>query len=327
MRDIPLINAENDSRNALPDLTAKIVASYSATRTTNRLERCPLPNKEAIVEILGDLNEILFPGYRRRDRLNANNVVYFVGNTIDKVFESLRTQISRALCGGTNADGNVFGGAAPCDPRKKADFERLGDEKTLQFLERIPEIRAALAKDVEAAYKGDPACKSPDEVVFCYPGFDAIVVYRVARALYELEIPLIPRIMTEIAHSRTGVDVHPGAKIGEYFFIDHGTGVVIGETCEIGNWVKLYQGVTLGALSFPKDENGELKRGAKRHPTLEDGVVVYANATILGGDVVVGRDSVVGSNVWLTKSVAPRSTVVIEKPRLVVREGNRPNDD
>jgi serine O-acetyltransferase len=187
-------------------------------------------------------------------------------------------------------------------------------------LARIPEIREKLEKDVEAAMKGDPACKSTAEVVFCYPGFEAITTHRIARALWELEVPLLPRIMSEVAHSRTGVDIHPGAKIGEYFFIDHGTGVVVGETCEIGDWVKIYQGVTLGALSFPRDENGELVRGTKRHPTLEDGVVVYANATILGGDVVIGRDSVIGSNVWLTKSLAPRSTIVIEKPRLVVRE-------
>jgi len=187
-------------------------------------------------------------------------------------------------------------------------------------LAKIPVIREKLEKDVEAAIKGDPACKSTAEVVFCYPGFEAITTHRIARALWELEVPLLPRIMSELAHSRTGVDIHPGAKIGEYFFIDHGTGVVIGETCEIGDWVKIYQGVTLGALSFPRDDKGELVRGTKRRPTLEDGVVVYANATILGGDVVVGRDSVIGSSVWLTKSVEPRSTIVIEKPRLVVRE-------
>jgi serine O-acetyltransferase len=177
-----------------------------------------------------------------------------------------------------------------------------------------------LATDVQAAYEGDPACKSPAEVIFCYPGLEAITVYRLAHLLYELNIPFIPRMMTEWAHSRTGIDIHPGATIGEYFFIDHGTGVVVGETCHIGERVKLYQGVTLGALSFATDGDGHLVRGQKRHPTIEDRVVVYANATILGGRTVVGHDSVIGSSVWLTSSVAPHSTVVMERPRLRIKD-------
>ncbi len=316
MNEIRLANAEARTRDALPELTERIVASYSRTPATCRLDRCSLPNQEILAEILSDLNELLFPGFRRRDRLTSSNVVYYVGNLVDKIYDALRAQISRAFCGET-ANGSAF---EPCRPEKRADFDRLGDEKAAAFLARIPEIREKLEKDVEAAVKGDPACKSTAEVVFCYPGFEAIATHRIARALWELGVPLLPRIISESAHSRTGVDIHPGAKIGEYFFIDHGAGVVIGETCEIGDWVKIYQGVTLGALSFPRDENGELVRGTKRHPTLEDGVVVYANATILGGDVVIGRDSVIGSNVWLTKSLAPRSTIVIEKPRLVARE-------
>ena len=316
MGEIRLANAETRTRDVLPELTENIVASYSRTRATCRLDRCSLPSKETVVEILSDLNEVLFPGFRRRDRLNSSNVVYYVGNLVDKIYDALRAQISRAFCGETTNGAPL----EPCRPEKRADFDRLGDEKAAAFLARIPEIREKLEKDVEAAMKGDPACKSTAEVVFCYPGFEAITTHRIARALWELGVPLLPRIMSEWAHSRTGVDIHPGAKIGEYFFIDHGTGVVVGETCEIGDWVKIYQGVTLGALSFPRDETGELVRGTKRHPTLEDGVVVYANATILGGDVVVGRDSVVGSNVWLAKSLAPRSTIVIEKPRHVLRE-------
>ena len=316
MNEIRLASAETRTRDRLPELTEKIVASYAKTRATSRLDRCSLPNKETVAEILSDLNELLFPGFRRRERLTSSNVVYYVGSLVDKIYDALRAQISRAFCGET-ANGTAL---EPCRPEKRADFDRLGDEKAAAFLARLPEIREKLEKDVEAAMKGDPACKSTAEVVFCYPGFEAITTHRIARALWELGVPLLPRIMSESAHSRTGVDIHPGAKIGEYFFIDHGTGVVVGETCEIGDWVKIYQGVTLGALSFPRDENGELVRGTKRHPTLEDGVVVYANATILGGDVVVGRDSVIGSSVWLTKSVEPRSTIVIEKPRLVVRE-------
>lgn len=307
MHEMPLVNA--DAQTRLSELTWFIYESYATTSTGSRLDRCPLPNKEAIVEILNELNEILFPGYRRRDRLNMTNALYYAGNLIDKIFDSLKVQVARALCGGADA----------CDVALRGEYEKVGEEKTLAFLKMIPAIRAALAKDAEAAVEGDPACKSTDEVIFCYPGFDAIVVYRIAHALHELKIPLIPRIMTEIAHSRTGVDIHPGAKIGEYFFIDHGTGVVIGETCVIGNWVKLYQGVTLGAVSFPRDENGQLDRVSKRHPTLEDNVVVYANATILGGDVTIGHDSTIGSSVWLKKSVEPGTTVVIERPKLVVK--------
>ncbi len=166
---------------------------------------------------------------------------------------------------------------------------------------------------------GDPACKSFDEVIFCYPGLEAVTVYRLAHLLHEQGVPLIPRMMTEWAHSRTGIDIHPGAKIGAHFFIDHGTGVVIGETTEIGQWVKLYQGVTLGALSFATDAEGNLVRGTKRHPTLEDRVVIYANATVLGGKTVIGHDAVIGSSVWVTNSVPPHTTVTMEKPRLQMR--------
>ena len=172
---------------------------------------------------------------------------------------------------------------------------------------------------MQAAYEGDPAVRGLDEVIFCYPGFEAVTIYRLAHLLHGLEIPFIPRMMTEWAQSRTGIDIHPGARIGDHFFIDHGTGVVIGETCEIGEHVKLYQGVTLGALSFATDGEGQLVRGLKRHPTLEDRVVVYANATILGGATVVGHDSVIGSSVWLTRSVEPHTTVVLEKPKLRIR--------
>jgi serine O-acetyltransferase len=176
-----------------------------------------------------------------------------------------------------------------------------------------------LAKDVEAAFHGDPACKNLDEVIFCYPGLEAVTVYRLAHELLKLGVPFIPRMMAEWAHKETGIDIHPGAKIGHHFFIDHGTGVVIGETCEIGNHVKLYQGVTLGALSFPTDADGNIIRNMKRHPTLEDRVVIYASATVLGGKTVIGHDSVIGSSVWLTKSVAPHTTVTIEAPKLRIR--------
>ncbi|HJQ82189.1 MAG TPA: serine O-acetyltransferase EpsC, partial [Lacipirellulaceae bacterium] len=234
----------------------------------------------------------------------------YVGDLVDRLHDRFTLQIGRALRHEAGANDD-------CDADQ--DFEALGQAKTMLFLERLPELRKRLATDVQAAYDGDPACKSLDEVIFCYPGLEAITVYRLAHVLYELDIPFIPRMMTEWAHARTGIDIHPGAKIGDYFFIDHGTGVVIGETTNIGEHVKLYQGVTLGALSFATDGDGQLVRGQKRHPTLEDHVVVYANATILGGATVVGHDAVIGSSVWLTQSVAPNTTVVMEKPKLRMR--------
>ena len=205
---------------------------------------------------------------------------------MDRLHDRLTTQIGLARL------RHEAGATHDCE--SDHDFEALGQAKTLLFLERIPDVRARLEPDVQAAYDGDPACKCLDEVIFCYPGLEAITVYRLAHELHLLDIPFIPRMMTESAHGRTGIDIHPGATIGNYFFIDHGTGVVIGETTEIGERVKLYQGVTLGALSFATDGEGNLVRGTKRHPTLEDRVVVYANATILGGDTVIGHDAVIG---------------------------------
>src|SRR6476469_7214836 len=203
--------------------------------------------------------------------------------------------------------------------RVPLDFEGMAQQKTIELLKRLPDVRMELEQDVQAAYEGDPAAKSYHEVIFCYPGLEAVSAYRIAHELLLLGVPLIPRMMTEYAHWRTGIDIHPGARIQPGFFIDHGTGVVIGETCDIGRNVKLYQGVTLGALSFPRDTSGNIIRGMKRHPTLEDEVVVYANATILGGDTVIGRRAVIGSNVWITRSVAPNTVVTLEAPSLRFR--------
>ncbi|HYO23594.1 MAG TPA: serine acetyltransferase [Lacipirellulaceae bacterium] len=297
-------------KNQLPDITDRIVRTYDEVGRINHLDHCPLPRYDEVIAAIHELTEIIYPGFRRREGLHHGNVSYYVGELVDRLHDRLTTQIGRAL-------RHDAGAGRECTTRE--DYEALGQAKTLQFLDQLPELRSTLATDVQAAFDGDPACKTPDEVIFCYPGLEAITVYRLAHLLHELGIPFIPRMMTEWAHSRTGIDIHPGATIGEYFFIDHGTGVVIGETCEIGRHVKLYQGVTLGALSFPTDSDGQLVRGAKRHPTLEDGVVIYANATILGGRTVVGRDSVIGSNVWLTSSVAPRTTVLLEKPNLRMR--------
>jgi len=191
----------------------------------------------------------------------------------------------------------------------------------------IPSIREKLNRDVNAAYEGDPAAKSFDEIIVSYPGLFAIAIYRTAHELYHLDIPFIPRIMTEFAHRSTGVDIHPGAHIGDNFFIDHGTGVVIGETTIIGNNVRIYQGVTLGALSFAKDKTGRIVKGGKRHPTIEDNVVIYAGATILGGETVVGKNSIIGGNVWLLESVPPNTTITHQPPKLVYKEKGPENSD
>ena len=297
-------------KDQLPDITARIVRTYDVVGKINHLDHCPLPRYDEIIAAIHELTEIMFPGYRRREGLHQGNIGYYVGDLVDRLHDRLTTQIGRAL-------RHEAGATSDCESLE--DFEALGQAKTLQFLDQLPELRSTLATDVQAAFDGDPACRNPDEVIFCYPGLEAITVYRLAHLLHELSIPFIPRMMTEWAHSRTGIDIHPGATIGDYFFIDHGTGVVIGETCEIGERVKLYQGVTLGALSFAIDGDGHLVRGTKRHPTIEDGVVIYANATVLGGRTVVGHDSVIGSSVWLTSSVAPHTTVVMEKPNLRMR--------
>ena len=300
-------------KESLPELTQRIVTTYSEVASIHHLGHCPLPKYETIVGIVEDLKEILYPGYRRRDRLHLGNVAYHVGDLIDHLHDRLTMQIARACCHG--AGKNVL-----CDPQQRQDFEALGQAKAIAFLEQLPALRHVLAKDVKAAYDGDPACKSLDEVIFCYPGLEAVTIYRLAHLLHRLDVPLIPRMMTEWAHSRTGIDIHPGATIGKYFFIDHGTGVVIGETCEIGEWVKLYQGVTLGALSFATDDDGKLVRGTKRHPTIEDRVVIYANATVLGGQTVIGHDSVIGSSTWITEPIEPHTTVLPEKKKLRLRD-------
>src|SRR4029077_12021688 len=266
-------------KEQLPELTKRILQTYSEISSINHLGHCPLPNYDVIISCCEDLKEIIYPGFRRREGLHMGNVLYHVGDVIDSLHDKLTVQIGRAL-------RHDAGASAMCTD--DADFEALGQVKAVQFLEQLPEIRKMLALDVQAAYDGDPASRGVDEVIFCYPGLKAVTIYRLAHALHGLSVPFIPRMMTELAHSRTGIDIHPGATIGKHFFIDHGTGVVIGETTEIGDHVKLYQGVTLGALSFPTDGDGHVLRGNKRHPTIEDRVIIYANATVLGGQTVVG---------------------------------------
>ena len=294
-------------KETLPEITEAIVATYTECGKTSHLGHRPLPSREVIGEILCDLLDILYPGYWRRQNLHMGNVEYHVGDLIDGLHDKLTLQITRVL-------------RHDCmEERPPHDFEGMAQQKTVELLRRLPDLRLILEQDVQAAYEGDPAAKGYHEIIFCYPGLEAVSIYRIAHELLLLGVPLIPRMMAEHAHSRTGIDIHPGARIGPAFFIDHGTGVVIGETCDIGTNVKLYQGVTLGALSFPRDAAGNIIRGMKRHPTLEDDVVVYANATILGGDTVIGHHAVIGSSVWLTHGVDPYTVVSLEKPSLRIK--------
>ena len=300
-------------KEQLPALTRRIVGTYQQVGKINHLGHCPLPRSEVITSIIEDLMEIIYPGYQKREGLHVGNIEFYIGDLIDGLHDKLTTQITRALRHEDTlreSDGSIS-----CDE----DYEAKGQALAITFLERIPELREILATDVQAAYDGDPACTSLDEVIFCYPGLKAVTIQRLANTLYQLEVPFIPRMMSEWAHQQTGVDIHPGATIGRYFFIDHGTGVVIGETCEIGEHVKLYQGVTLGALSFATDASGNLVRGTKRHPTIEDRVVIYSNATVLGGATRIGKDSVIGASAWVTRSVDANSTVTMEKPKLRIR--------
>ncbi len=305
------MNTDLAGKQPLASITQRIVETYDKCGGVHHLGHCPLPRYRDVVDILADLREILYPGYGRRRNLNRANVADHVGTLVDSLHERLTEQVARAFRYDCEAGQN---GANPL-----AKAEGI----VIRFLDEIPELRRTLAEDVQAAFDGDPAARGLDEIIFCYPGVRAVTFYRLAHVLHLLGVPLIPRMMTEYAHGKTGIDIHPGATIGRRFFIDHGTGVVIGETTDIGDGVKLYQGVTLGARSFPRDvQTGEIVREAKRHPTIENDVVIYANATILGGETVIGHHSVIGSSAWVTRSIAPYTTVTIESPSMRIREGN-----
>jgi serine O-acetyltransferase len=266
----------------------------------------PLPQKREVIAILRGLQEVIYPGFYGDQTLYRE---YLHGHLSDQLFalsKRLEGEVCRALAAGCRKPGGE------ALPRSGVN----ANEVVTTFFEQLPGVMEFIAADVEAAYGGDPAATCLEEIILAYPGVKAVFTYRIAHLLHGLGVPLVPRIMTEFAHNETGVDIHPGAVIGRDFFIDHGTGVVIGETTIIGDRVKLYQGVTLGALSFPRDGEGSLVRGTKRHPTLEDDVVVYAGATILGGDTVVGRGSVIGGNMWLTTSVPPGSRVTVSRDQL-----------
>jgi len=294
-------------RGELPGVVDRIVESCYDEQCFEHVDAELIPSRESVIGILKRLREILFPGYFNQERIDRINLGYQMGRSVDLLFGRLSEQIAHSL------RHECLRYDQPC-----VECVNLGQEEALRFLNSIPKMRNVLAMDVRAAYEGDPAAKTYDEIVFSYPGIFAIMVYRIAHQLFVQQIPLLPRIMTEYAHSITGIDIHPGARIGESFFIDHGTGVVIGETTVIGKNVRLYQGVTLGALSLPRDA-GQRLRGAKRHPTIEDDVIIYAGATILGGDCVIGARAVIGGNVWITKSVPPDTKVLLEAPQLIYK--------
>ena len=294
-------------RKQLPVVTERIINNCYDRDSYTHIDNEPIPSKGAVVEIINKLKEILFPGYFSREKLDQVNFNYIMGQSVSVLFNLLSRQIALSL------RHDCFRYDQPC-----IECVEQGHRISIAVLEAIPEIRKILSNDVRAVYDGDPAAKSIDEIIFSYPGVFAIAVYRIAHKLFEFDVPLLPRIMTEYAHNLTGIDIHPGAEIGESFGIDHGTGIVIGETTVIGENVRIYQGVTLGALSLPKDAVDKL-RGKKRHPTIEDEVIIYSGATILGGDTVIGARSVIGGNVWITKSVPPDTTVIMEMPRLVYK--------
>ena len=284
-------------RGELEELIEAVAASYRAGRLIDSLGTARLPSKRQVIEALNHLKAVIYLGYYATGLLDEAKVGFAVSAHLYPAYEILTEQIGRAA----NYEGFRTAGA----PRQ-ADWP---EQVTLRILGRIPALRAILSKDVLAAFQGDPAANGVEEVIFSYPSIEAITVHRIAHELYRAGVPMLPRIMAEHAHATSGIDIHPGALVGESFFIDHGTGVVIGETCVIGNTVKMYQGVTLGALSMARGVPGE--PGQKRHPTIEDDVTIYANATILGGNTVIGKGAVVGGNAWITFSVPPGTRVGI----------------
>ena len=281
----------------LDSLVGRIVETYQGDQGINFIDATNLPVRAKILDVLDLLTELLFPGYTGKRTVTQANVNYVVIDILCHAYTELCEQIERAYKYRCRME--------KCDT---GDCRRLAEEATQHLLSEVPKIRELLKGDVAAAFDGDPAAKSYEEIVISYPCIIAIATYRIAHELYVKDVPLIPRLMTEFAHSRTGIDIHPGATIGKNFFIDHGTGVVIGETTTIGSNVKIYQGTTLGALSFPKDERGRIIKGGKRHPTIEDDVTIYAEATILG-NVTIGKGAVVGGNVWIKDSI-PRGVIV-----------------
>lgn len=297
----------SEHRKALPKLIETILKSMDDNRCFAHIGDEPIHFSTSVMAMIDKFREILFPGYFSKEKIDGANIAYSLGQGISQLYDILSEQIVHVL----RHDCLRYG--LPC-----SECTSTGNDIALKVLNQIPALRVSLAEDIKGAYEGDPAAKSHDEIIFSYPGLYAITVYRIAHMLHNLNVPQLPRIMSEHAHSLTGVDIHPGANIGGRFVIDHGTGIVIGETSVIGNNVRVYQNVTIGALSLPPNAGKKL-RGAKRHPTIEDDVIIYSGATILGGETIIGARSVVGGNVWLTESIPADTKVFIESPRLIYK--------
>lgn len=314
------MNAPRESvpPGGLTEVVDALVEGYRADGRAQFINKRFIPSRGEIIEVLRALLEVFYPGYYGRQDLTDENVSWHVGAALHALREKLCAQVEMCLCYGSESGDH----RQPDLPRCRNHGRLVAD----RFLATLPALRQRLVLDVQAALDGDPAASGHDEIILAYPGLLAITVYRVAHELYRLGVPLMPRIMTEWAHGQTGADIHPGADIGDSFFIDHATGVVVGETTRIGARVKLYQGVTLGALSMPRDAHGNLIRGTKRHPTVEDDVTIYANATVLGGETVIGRGAVVGGSVFITRSVPEGYRVALEAPKLRVASA-RPKSD
>jgi len=308
------IDRRTRRKSCIPEVVADLTAMFRSGGRTSHIEPVPIPSRDSIVALLLDLQQILFPGYFTDMILSPENLEYYLGQKISMLHDRLKKQIVSAI------RHDCFRHNQACSRCGERSHD-IADT----FIASLPGIREQLESDIEATLVGDPAAANADEVIFSYPGLFATMVYRLAHRLVELEVPIIPRIMSEYAYRRTTIDINPQAHIGASFFIDHGAGVVIGATTEIGNRVRLYQGVTLGALSLPRDA-GQSLRHTKRHPTIEDDVIIYANATILGGDTVIGARSIIGGNVWLTRSVGPDTKVLLKQPELVYL-GKKDSDD
>lgn len=301
-----------DIKKTIAAAAAELSGNYQSQEIFEISIGVKLPKRTEIIEVVDEVRRLMFPGYFGDENTAYVSLESFAGNTLAGVYEKLFKQIRTAL---------LYKAGSKKESQDRQETESQAEDLTLQFIRRLPRIQNLLFKDVEAELTGDPAANSREEIIFSYPGIFAIFVYRIAHELYQLNVPYIPRIMTEYAHGKTGIDINPGAEIGEYFFIDHGTGIVIGETTRIGNHVKIYQGVTLGALSTQK---GQELSGVKRHPTIEDNVVIYANTTVLGGETVIGRNSVVAGNSFVTESIPPDTKVSAYLPELQYKR--RKND-
>jgi len=295
-----------DFYDLLPEISKAISNNYLESELLMGKNDKPLPTRSIIIEIINDLRQLMFPGYFSSENIESSGASYYSGHMLAVIYHKLKKQIALALA--YNADSRITA--------TNTEIIARSEEICCDFFKALPNVQKMLLLDAQAGYDGDPAADSREQIIFCYPGLYAIFVYRVAHELYKMKVPFIPRIMTEHAHSKTGIDINAGAAIGKYFFMDHGTGIVIGETTIIGDYVKLYQGVTLGALST---RGGQHLAGIKRHPTIGDRVTIYSNATVLGGETVIGADSVIGGGAFITSSIPEKTRVSVTPPELSIK--------